>query len=101
MAERRIGTASWPWASSPPLSARSLSHQTRYLNELRGGDDVVQPTPSREKLGGRFSRSAAAPSGSSCPLKPRNSMPSEASKMGPAAGRQLLRADFVPRMAVG
>ncbi len=57
--------------------------------------------PSRGNLGGRFSRNAATPSGSSGPEKPRNSMPSDASKIGPAARSQLLSAYLVQRIAFG
>src|SRR5262249_55226930 len=64
------------------------------------GRPAVQ-TASGENLGGRFSRKAAAPSGASRPPKPRNSMPSEASKIGPAARSQLLRAYLVERIAFG
>src|SRR5260370_19983930 len=60
-----------------------------------------QTTPSDGNRGGRFSRSAATPSGSSAPEKPRNSMPSEASKIGPAARIQLLSAYLVQRIAFG
>src|SRR5262245_14410975 len=60
-----------------------------------------QTTPSDGNRGGRFSRSAATPSGSSAPEKPRNSMPSEASKIGPAARSQLLSAYLVQRIAFG
>src|SRR5262249_10829828 len=59
-------------------------------------------TPPRAEISWRaFRAKPPAPSGAWCPRKPRNSMPSEASKTGPAARSQLLRAYLVHRIAVG
>src|SRR5262249_56543504 len=77
--------------------ARLPHRETWSFSACRGAVQTV----SGENLGRRFPRKAAAPSGASWPLNPRNSMPSEASKIGPAARSQLLSAYLVQRIAVG
>ena len=52
------------------------------------------------ELGRRFSRIAATPSRTSGPSKPRNSSPSEVSKIGPAWRSQLFSAYLVQRIAL-
>src|SRR6185437_1446394 len=70
---------------------------------LRGDDDGVlahQTAESGGKDGFRFSRCAARPSFTSGPPKPRNSRPSELSKVGPACRSQLFSAYLVKRIAL-